>query len=688
MKSFLLPSCLVAIPLLVSTVCGAGTPPNKVPIGALQGVVQNQDDAETHRTPLEGERVTIQGVAHSRTLNTDRRGLGFHGFFLQNRPDESDGNPNTSDAVFIDLRGSPALRAGGRRVLPQAGDELILSGTADELFSLTALREVELVSFRSDSSANLLRGLKIESANPPPDVLEAARYWERREGMLMRVPAGAEVQGGLQVFRSSHDSEIRLLPASHPVLARKEPYHRRLFRDAHPLDDIPDILFDNGNGSRVFLGGFVLKAQAVNPQRLLPAVRTFDRLKAPVTGAVHHAFGKYVIHPDREPEFIPGADPADNHPLTASGDALRVAVFNLENLYDFRDDPTDANDFHGNPGANGVRKPFDYVPASDAVYRLRLKNLATQILQDLHAPDLLLVQEIEDQDIGGADRGDWRLSPRLEGNGQPDVLEELALEIQRQGGPDYLSLAARQGVDYRGINCAFMLRTDRVELDPDWKEDPLLGGSPVLPGGAKWHPETQAAENPKAFNAALPASFDDQPELKGRGVFSRAAQLLRVRRVEDPESPPLYLLTCHLSSGPNRRVERRTEQARLMGLLCQAILKRDPDARIVAGGDYNVFPRPDDPFSEELSDQLGPLYEVDMRNLHNRLLKEQPASAYTYVYNGQAGTLDQIFYSPALSERIVGFGISHINSDWTTGDPRYPTRGASDHDPLVVDLEL
>ncbi len=51
------------------------------------------------------------------------------------------------------------------------------------------------------------------------------------------------------------------------------------------------------------------------------------------------------------------------------------------------------------PFTSGVTSPFDYVPASDAVYQARLTDIAKQIKNDLHSPDILMVQEVENQDV-------------------------------------------------------------------------------------------------------------------------------------------------------------------------------------------------------------------------------------------------------------------------------------------------
>ena len=53
----------------------------------------------------------------------------------------------------------------------------------------------------------------------------------------------------------------------------------------------------------------------------------------------------------------------------------------------------------------------------------------------------------------------------------------------------------------------------------------------------------------------------------------------------------VYAISNHFSSTPDNRVLQRTEQANYLAAIVEAL---DPD-RVVAGGDFNVFLRPDDP---------------------------------------------------------------------------------------------
>ncbi len=115
---------------------------------------------------------------------------------------------------------------------------------------------------------------------------------------------------------------------------------------------------------------------------------------------------------------------------------------------------------------SAVSPPYDYVPASDAAYQARLNDIALQIINDLHSPDILMVQEVENQDICTVTSGVLGCGTTDNADGKPDVLQELALKIAANGGPAYDAAFDRDSSDLRGIAPAFLYRTDRVQLLP------------------------------------------------------------------------------------------------------------------------------------------------------------------------------------------------------------------------------
>jgi predicted extracellular nuclease len=672
-------------------------------IGEIQGPVSDTANGLTHRSSFAppsgtglGQTVATRGVIVQLTLARTATGARNYGFFLQEPATATDGDPTSSDGIFVFMNIFPTLIGG---YAPTVGDEVIISGRVSEFFNLTQLSSASLVKvIRHDVD------LAVETppfvVDPPADNNDANRYWERHEGMQAQLPAGSLVQGGRSVFPSTADAEIYFYRDDYSPLAdRADPYARRIFRDPHPLDDIPDVLFDNGNGFRFLIGSLGVKAVANDENLLLMPANTNGVLTNEPAGGIYFAFNKYQIQIAEQPTFSSGADPSLNGAPAAPDREFdwTSATYNVENLYDFRDDPTDGCDFVGNSGCPGVNPPFDYVPSSTADYDAQLTALATQIIEDLKAPDLILTQEGEDQDICSVNTGAMACGGAAAGDGRPDTLQELALRIAFLGGPVYQAANDRDGADDRGIVSGFLFRADRVELLPVAAGDPVLGAET---GVVYERPSTpleynEDVQNPKALNTDLPDDLQTGSTLDGTNVFTRPPQVGHFRIWRDGIGTSIFIdiwaMSNHFSSTPDGRVFQRTEQAAYLAAIVDAIEADDPGARVIAGGDFNVYPRPDDPFAPGQpigssgrvgpSDQLKPLYDQGLSSLWDDLAEEIPAAAYSYVFQGQAQTLDSQFISDDLDAEFEAYRVAHINADFAADFDGDGARGASDHDP-------
>jgi predicted extracellular nuclease len=457
---------------------------------------------------------------------------------------------------------------------------------------------------------------------------------------------------------------------------------------------VPASLFDDGNGYRIMIASLGVKQTLNNTDALLTPARTFERLQNDLVGGVYFSFSKYSLQVTQQPQYTRGVDPSTNAPPQPFNRLVgySVADYNVENLYDFRDDPFDGCDFTGNTGCPGVSPPFDYVPASNAVYQARLGEIAAQIVTDLHSPDILLAQEAEDQDICTVTAAALVCGTTDNRDGKPDTLQELALRIKANHGVSYDAAYDRDGSDDRGIVSGFLYRTDRVELLPATAAHPVLGSSPTVQYNAAGLPYNTDVQNPKALNADLPAGTPGPTD--GSDVYTRDPQVgyFRVWRVGIGQGgwTDLYAISEHFSSTPDSRVAQRREQARYTGRIVTALAGAPDGARVVVGGDFNVYPRPDDPFAPpNTSDQLGPLYdEAGMNNLYDVLVAQERSAAYSYVFQGQTQTLDGQFTTDLLLDELQQARVAHVNADFPADTPGDGARGLSDHDPLVAQFRL
>jgi uncharacterized protein len=664
-------------------------------VGEVQGQTTDAELGKTDRSPLapptgtgnNGTDYLVRGVITQKTLARTSQGAIQHGFFLQSRVGATDGDPLTSDGIFVFMGGFTTLIGG---YAPTIGDEVVLRARVSEFFFLTQLSSASLVTLLA-SGLNVNTDVEVANAVPPTTLADADRFWERHEGTRMRVRADSSATSGRDVFPSTADSEIWLVDVDDPLLDRADPYARRVFRDPHPLDNIPTPLFDDGNGQRIMLGSIGVKAVAGDSFVLLPPARLFDTLNSDAVGGLYFSFDKYGVQVEAA-GFTAGADPAANAAPSAfnRNEEYSVATFNVENLYDFRDDPFDGCDFVGNNECPGVTPPFDYVPASDEAYRTRLAAEAAVVVGPMRSPDIMTIEEAEDQDICTVSGAALVCGTTNNADGKPDTLQELALAIKTAGGPTYDAAFDRNGADARGIIVAFMYRTDRVSLAPAGSG--VLSATPGVEYRAPGLPYNADVSNPKSLNAELPADVDRSTGVDGSNVYTRAPLVGKFIVAAAPGSADtftLWAIANHFSSTPNARVGQRREQAGYGAAIVAAIEAEDASARIAYGGDLNVFPRPDDPIAQtdddpRFSDQLAPLYGVGLRNLWDDLLADAPSAAYSYVFQGQTQTLDHIFVNEALHGDLVRMRAAHVNAGFPADFDGDGPRGVSDHDPQVA----
>jgi hypothetical protein len=222
----------------------------------------------------------------------------------------------------------------------------------------------------------------------------------------------------------------------------------------------------------------------------------------------------------------------------------------------------------------------------------------------------------------------------------------------------------------------------------------VLGMNPPI-GSYTPVPYDSDVSNPKTLNAVLPNGIS---ACETSWVFPRAPSVALFRisgtGIDSDLYRDVYVIDNHFKSGPDTCVAHRTEQANYDAALVAYLEAARPDAGIVVGGDLNVYPRPDDPFAPigqpGSSDQLGALYDpnLGLTNLWDVLLGQAPEAAYSYVYQGQAQTLDQLFINGTMLTDLSQFRIAHINSDFPADDPGDVARGTSDHDPNVATFAI
>ena len=137
-------------------------------IGSVQGSVAGNGLA--HRSPLAppsgngaGTIVFIKGVVYETTLARTSAAPNQYGFFIQNTAAQADGDPTTSDGIWIFMGAFPdVLNAvtGQGSYVPKVGDEIVLRGAVSEFFNFTQLSSPRFVTLTGTA-------LNVDALLPP-----------------------------------------------------------------------------------------------------------------------------------------------------------------------------------------------------------------------------------------------------------------------------------------------------------------------------------------------------------------------------------------------------------------------------------------------------------------------------------------------------------------------------------------
>ncbi len=555
----------------------------RMTIPALQG--------HSHRSPYEGSWVWgLPGVVSA-------AGSRAGGFWLQDS--SGDGDPATSDGLFVV---DPAAASGSGPGLPRPGASLVVSGRVEEA-GRTGELTVTRLRLRSSSPATA-------SGLPPAVVLGRPGRPVPRviddDGLTRYEPDS----DALDFYESLESMRVEV---REPATVGPSDSHGTF-----------TVLPDGGAGSgrRTARGGLLRNEGDANPERILvdasllatpPQTSVGDRFAGPIEGVLDYRFGGFRLVATEPPRRVAGGLAAETTRLRSGRRKLTVATFNLEN----------------------------YSLASSPEKRARLAEI---IARDLAAPDIVALQEVQD-DSGPSD--DDVVSAQ-------GGLEALVAAVVAAGGPRY---------DFQQI-------------------DPVNNGGGGQPGGNirvayLFHPErVRLAKPPTRIGAGDPCFTGSSTSGYEGSRLPLAAEVVFGGKT-------LFLLNNHWTSrsrddrpfGARQPPQRGSEPQRL----CQArrvrafvgeILDADPKARVIVLGDLN---------EHEGTLPLAALEGAGLVDLMHRLSEDD---RYTYVFEGSSQVLDHVLVSSALAKKgSPEIDVVHVSAEFADAGR------ASDHDPVVVRLK-
>jgi predicted extracellular nuclease len=563
----------------------------------------------------------IQGAAHVSPMNgqdvSDVAGVvtaaSGSGFWMQDP--QPDGDPATSEGVFVYTGGAPTV---------QAGDSVTVGGTVSEYRSGGAGSDSLTTTEITGPTVTVVAGGVTPPAAtpvgpggrvPPSSVIEDDATGDVENSGVFD-PAG----DGIDFWESMEGMRVEIDDAA--VVGPRNKY-----------GEIPVV--PQGSTIRTNRGGIVMRSADANPERVLlddvlastPTVNVGDTLSGATTGVLDYSFGNFKLLNTKAPSVTDGGLQRETT-QTPAADELSAATFNVENL-----DPTDA------------QSKFD--------------GLAGQIVHNLKSPDLISLEEVQD-DNGATDDGTVSCDR---------TMSKLIGAISAAGGPDYgyrqisPSNDADGGEPGGNIRNVFLFRTDRGLSFVDRSGGTATRADSVVNNGGV----PSLTYSPGRIDPTDSAWSSSRKPLVGEftwhgRTFFAVANHFNSKGGDQPlfghDQPP-----AHSSE------TQRHQQASLVKDFVDQILAVDAQSSVLVMGDLNDYD-----FSEtaDILTANGSLVDLP-RTL-------PAAERYSYVYEGNSQVLDHILLSPGLAAAPYSYDVVHTNSEFADQ--------LSDHDPQVVRVQL
>ncbi|AFY57726.1 putative extracellular nuclease [Rivularia sp. PCC 7116] len=554
---------------------------------------------ESHTSPLVDQLVTTLGVVTA---------VDDDGFYLQDAT--GDDNDATSDAIFVFTDSNPTV---------EVGNHVEVTGTVSEFFpGGESTGNLSTTQISGSPTVNVVYSV---DALPAATIIGAGGRVPPSENIDDDAFASFEPEtDGIDFFESIEGMRVTAQDA-----AAVAPTNR--------FGEIFTVV-DNGNGATGISerGTLNISPDDFNPEKVqidtdsdisgfdIPEVNVGAKL-GDVTGVVGYSFGNFEIYPteDFTANVVDSTIEPETTAIEGNADKLTVASYNVLNL--------DPNDSDGDTDVADGR--FDAI--------------ASQIVNNLKTPDIIGLQEIQDNSGSGDDGV----------TSADQTLQDLVDAIAAAGGPTYsfidntfIGNNTSGGQPGGNIRTAFLYNTNRVDLvdgSVETIEGDGFAGS-RLPLVAKF---TFNGEEVSVVNNHFSSKGGSSPILGVEQPFEARQEEVAV----------------------NGSLDERQAQSQAVKGYVDGILEENADANVVVLGDLNEFEFVSP--VETLADSLTNLTETVSED-----------ERYSFIFQGNSQSLDHILVSDNLTD-TAEFDIVHVNSEFADTDEK-----ASDHDPLVASLSF
>lgn len=587
----------------ISDASGTGTISNDdiniIAIHDIQGA--------SHTSALAGQVVTTRGIVTAVDTN---------GFYIQTADVDADASDATSQGILIFTSSAPTVAVGNAVTVTGTVTEFTPGGASSNNLSITQLTSPTI---SVQSIGNTLPTATILGAGGrmvPTEIIDndnfatfdpasdGIDFFESLEGMRVTVPAP------LVVAPTSPNGELFTV-ANGGANATGLSARGSIVTKGSGGDGLN--VTNTGAGSdynpeRIQIDGDSFTPGGANSIPIVAAGTVLND----VTGIVSYGFGNYeVLATTAVTVATPSILTGEVTSLNGDADTLTIASYNVLNL-----DPNDAD------GDTDV---------ADG----RFTSIALQIVNALGSPDILALQEIQDNS-GSANDGTVSASM---------TLQMLVDAIAANGGPVYsfidhpfITNNTNGGEPGGNIRVAYLYDASRVALVP---------GSVTT--------TTNAAADFAGSRQPLVATFefnDDNVTVINNHFSSKGG------------SSPLFGAVQPSTNGSAaERLVQATNVANYVASLGSG-------TKVVVLGDLNEF-------SNEES--LAPL---GVAGLSSMSLTLPETERYSFIFEGNAQELDHVYVSGNLTAATT-LDIVHVNSEFVVT----PATG-SDHDPSVIAIHI
>ncbi|WP_045826950.1 ExeM/NucH family extracellular endonuclease [Teredinibacter turnerae] len=635
-------------------------------ISAIQGTPDTQrsnSEGATDLSPLEGELVKIRGIVVGDFQQGDADvARNLSGFYVQEESVDEDGDTRSSEGIFV-YEGSTSMTD------VDLGDQVEVHGTVVENYGetqLTSLLSVEVLSANRLSAATVATIDLL--ANDGASRNGGGGYeadLEAFEGMLVEFANTLTVSEQYQLDRFN---EIRLYAGPRPrAFSQNNP------PDAAALDihlktlAARSVVYDDGlneqNAEIALLDGFAGYSEA-SAKRLGDQVERLTGVLDYKWGGNNAAATTWRLRSVRNGDNSFTSDQANNSPNTRPSYApevsgnVKVASFNVLNFFKTLD-------------VAGVSTAAGHDPrgADSAAEFTRQKNKLVQGLLGLNADVVGLIELENDFD------------PINDNSTALELLVSALNSVLGGGTYDYV-YPGTQFVGGDSIAVGFIFKPAVVNVAAGTEPAMLNDRVAATLEGFSGHDfvANPVFDGVASNRVSLAVSF---AHLASGQVITIAANHFKSKGrsgLTDLHSPDY-----DKSDGAGFWNQRRLQAARAVA----AWLDTEPtgvasEKRIILG-DLNAYALED------------PIQYLLSQGYHN----VEPVDAYSYVFDGQVGTLDYVLVSDALSSTLEESLIWNINADEADAldynldfgrsrayfNAASPVR-SSDHDPLLVGFQL